>query len=85
MFSIDFRFRNQSYTASVTTGSTTDSPISVYVPDERLHKLVPEGKLVIDGDKLCSANNSNEDDIKNCILKALQEHEENMPERNLWN
>lgn len=85
IFSTSFNYKNQSYTALVTIGSTSDSPISVYVPDTSLHSILPDGKLTLDSEQKLTSGNTSEKELVESIVSSVKKHEENTPARGLWN
>lgn len=87
IYSTSFSYKNKSYTALVTVSSNPESPISIYIPDTSLHYLLPAGKLILDGIRkgLTDERPSSKKELTDSIISAVKKHEENKPQRGVWN
>lgn len=89
IFSTNFNYRNLNYTAVVTIiGNGEDGKITVRLPDETLHNVLPGGRVTLDNKKRiikdgsgCSADK----DLIEAIIAALNKYEHSNPVRDLWN
>jgi hypothetical protein len=88
IFSIDFEYKGETYTAVVTIRKhDSDALLSVYVPDVKLHHILPGGKINLD-----SLEDHQEDtndtapvhELLNSIMIAVKAHESNYPSVGLW-
>jgi hypothetical protein len=88
IFSIDFGYKGEIYTAVVTiTKANADSPISVYVPDTELHHILPDGKLTLMSPQELQNGHYKKTPIHellNSIQIAIESHEGNKPSVGLW-
>lgn len=70
-FTTEFTYHNKTYTAVI---SQVDGHISVYVPDDSLHDILPKGKASVNpvqGIKVNTPHLTAEQDLLLCILSAL--------------
>ena len=88
MFSTDFNYRNSYYTALVTViGHDDHSIITIQVPDQDLHNVLPGGKVTVDPNKkiLTEGNNRTPDkELINALISAVEKHENIPLARDLW-
>jgi len=88
MFDTEFDYNDETYTATVVINEEDDAKtIAIRVPEE-LQDMVPERKIVVDGDTEKIETGSPKDPaLVESILAAVDKHEESAPpfgEDNVW-
>jgi hypothetical protein len=88
IFSIDFGYKGETYTAVVTiTNTNDDAPVSIYVPDSELHNILPDGKVTFSSPQELQKGTYQKTpahELLKSIQTAINLHEESKPPVDLW-
>jgi hypothetical protein len=87
IFTIYFGYKEETFTAVILILNESTGPVSIYVPDQKLHDLLPFGRITltyppeIQGDIYHKAPVQ---ELLNSIFSAISAREEKLPPVSLW-
>ena len=88
IFTLTFPFKQKLYDAEITVDdSAAPNTILVYLPDRKLHRIMPEGKAVINVEEKQMELPKDAppfEHLKYSILNAFNEYESKIPPVSMW-